>query len=149
MNGGWFGKMIRAFDQYLGCWVGLILASTVLMGWIEKMFVLYRWDPEKEMFVTKNLKEFCKEHRLKFGSMQHNARTRKTICNDHWSCRKGEMIGEVNNVILLLENEYAISAERAKRLMSQRNKQGENNPMYGKKHTEETKRKIQEAKRHK
>ena len=52
MNGGWFGKIIRAFDQYLGSWVGLILASTVLMAWVEKMFVYIRWNPEKEMYVA-------------------------------------------------------------------------------------------------
>jgi hypothetical protein len=52
MNGGYIGKFIRAFDQYLGAWVGMILASTVLMGWVEKMFVLVRWNPEKEMYVN-------------------------------------------------------------------------------------------------
>ena len=52
MNGGWLGKFIRIFDQYLGAWVGMILASTILMGWVEKMFVWRLWDPEKEMFRT-------------------------------------------------------------------------------------------------
>jgi hypothetical protein len=52
MNGGWLGKLIRTFDQYLGAWVGLILASTILMGWVEKMFVWRLLDPEKEMYVT-------------------------------------------------------------------------------------------------
>ena len=51
-NGGWLGKFIRIFDQYLGAWVGIFLASTILMGWIEKMFVLIRWNPEKEMYVN-------------------------------------------------------------------------------------------------
>jgi hypothetical protein len=52
MNGGWLGKFIRTFDQYLGAWVGLILASTILMGWIEKMFVWRIVDPAKGMYVT-------------------------------------------------------------------------------------------------
>lgn len=52
MNGGLLGKFIRAFDQYLGAWVGLILFSTVIAMWVEKMFVIIRWNPEKEMFVA-------------------------------------------------------------------------------------------------
>jgi hypothetical protein len=48
----WFEKILRDFDQYLGTWVGMMLASTVLMAWVEQMFVWRLWDPEKEMFVT-------------------------------------------------------------------------------------------------
>ena len=49
---GRFERFIRAFDQYLGGWVGLILASTVLMGWVEKMFVWRILDPATKIYVT-------------------------------------------------------------------------------------------------
>lgn len=58
-----------------------------------------------EMFITKNLKEFCKEHCLNFGSMQHNARTQKTFSNQYWSCRKGKSPGDLNTIIERLTNE--------------------------------------------
>lgn len=51
-NGGWIGKVIRSFDQYLGAWVGFLIFNTAAAMWVEKMFVMIRWNPEKEMFVN-------------------------------------------------------------------------------------------------
>lgn len=60
-----------------------------------------------EIFVTKNLKEFCKEKNINFGSMQHNARTRKTFSNGCWSCRQGTFTDTPETVIEKLNNEVA------------------------------------------
>ena len=49
---GYLGKFIRAFDQYLGAWVGMLLGSTILMGWVEKMFVLIQWNDGLKMWTT-------------------------------------------------------------------------------------------------
>jgi group I intron endonuclease len=38
------------------------------------------------VYKTKNLREFCKTHQINFKAMQHNARTRKNMCNKTWSC---------------------------------------------------------------
>ena len=43
-----------------------------------------------EVFYTNNLTEFCKTHNLNKGAMQHNSRTKKTMCNDNWSCRQAQ-----------------------------------------------------------
>jgi hypothetical protein len=48
----WFEKFLRDFDQYLGTWVGMMLASTVLMGWVEKMFVWRVWDDPLKRYIT-------------------------------------------------------------------------------------------------
>lgn len=48
----WFERILRDFDQYLGSWVGALLASTILMGWVEKMFVWRMWDEPLKRYIS-------------------------------------------------------------------------------------------------
>jgi hypothetical protein len=48
----WLEKFLRDFDQYLGTWVGLFFASTILMGWVEKMFVWRMWDDPLKRYIN-------------------------------------------------------------------------------------------------
>lgn len=40
----------------------------------------------QEIYRTKNLREFCSEHNVSFEGMRHNARTRKNLFKNIWSC---------------------------------------------------------------
>lgn len=83
----------------------------------------------EKIFVTKNLQQFCNEKNLNFGSMKHNARTRKTFSNGHWSCRQGEMHGDPKNIILRLTGEIESAKIKSKLKISESAKQraGEKN----------------------
>ena len=98
----------------------------------------------KEVFVTANLAEFCKEKHLNISAMQYNARTRKTLYNKTWSCREGQLSGQLNEILTSLETEIAVEAERIRKTLSERCKRGKNNPMYGKHHSDETKEKLRQ-----
>jgi hypothetical protein len=78
--------------------------------------------------------------------MQHNARTRKTMCNTSWSCREGRLAGSVNDIINSVELELEIAKKLIKQKMSASSKSGKNNPMYGKKHSVESKEKMKQLK---
>lgn len=100
----------------------------------------------KEVFTTKNLSEFCQKNNLHKGAMQHNARTRKTIWNG-WSCREGLFDGDPESFIEKVEKEIHDATEKIKRVIKNTPKNGEKNGMFGKKHTNETKKKLSEARR--
>lgn len=43
----------------------------------------------QELYRTKNLREFCNEQQIDFEGMRHNARTRKNLFKNVWSCSFG------------------------------------------------------------
>lgn len=77
-----------------------------------------------ETFITQNLQQFCVEKNLNFGSMQHNARTKRNFSNDHWSCRLGIPQGEPADIIEQLTKEVQsakiLSKSRISNLAKQR-----------------------------
>lgn len=77
---------------------------------------------------TQNLKEFCVSNNLNFGSMQHNARTKKRLCNNDWSCRFGELSGTPDTIINQLNLEIIESQLKFKRSIQQVIKIGSMNP---------------------
>jgi group I intron endonuclease len=58
-----------------------------------------------EIYITKNLPVWCTEMSLNLGAMQHNARTRKKLCNKNWSCRFGVLAGDVTDIVTMLNEE--------------------------------------------
>jgi group I intron endonuclease len=79
-----------------------------------------------EIFFTNNLKEFCKDHNLNHGTMQHNSRNRKTFCNGTWSCSY-ETFNNMSDtdIINYLANEVNINnlAYRKKISQARKNRQ--------------------------
>lgn len=57
------------------------------------------------IYKTKNLKEFCKTHQINFEAMRHNARTRKNLCNETWSCSFNLLEGLTDREILIFLEE--------------------------------------------
>lgn len=93
----------------------------------------------KNVYVTKNLKEFCKDNELNYANMLYNAKTQKNYTESFWSCRLGEIQG---NVIEMIENQVKNASIDIKNRTGQYDKSGSNNPMFNKKHTIQTKEKM-------
>lgn len=96
----------------------------------------------REVFVTKNLSEFCQTYGLNKKALQHNARTKK-ISWKNWSCREGIFIEDKEILISKIEGEIEQALQKIKNALT-RPKNGAKNGMFGKKHTEETKQKIKQ-----
>lgn len=103
----------------------------------------------KEIFITSNLNEFCLTHNLNKSTMQYNARTKKTLCNNNWSCREGKLHGTTIEIIEQIERDILVADNLIKTKIGARDKRGINNPMFGKKHSSETKEKIRQARKNK
>lgn len=102
---------------------------------------------KNKVHVTKNLKDFCSQEKLNYDNMLYNARVRKTLYDHRWSCRKERMIGTDDDIIKTINIEIQSATEKIKLVVGKHSKIGENNPMFNKKHTAESKKKIRESKR--
>jgi len=93
----------------------------------------------KNIYVTKNLKEFCKDYDLSYTNMLYNAKKQKNYTEHFWSCRLGEVHGDVVEII---ETQVKNALLEIKNKTGKYNKSGSNNPMFNKKHTIQTKEKM-------
>lgn len=100
-----------------------------------------------ELFFTKNLKLLCREHNLSYSQMLYNAKVRKTLHLGSWSCRKGILEGSNQQIIDCLNLEIKIATEKIKSTVGKNCKKGDKNPMFNKKHREDSKRKMSESKK--
>lgn len=102
-----------------------------------------------QVYLTKNLKDFCSTEKLNYDNMLYNARTKKTLYENRWSCRKEKMIGTDEEIIKTINIEIQTATEKIKSKVGKHSKIGEKNPMFNKKHTDIAKKKIGESKRKK
>jgi group I intron endonuclease len=97
-----------------------------------------------EKIVIKNLKDFCKDRHLSYSAMLANASrntNRSTLCGD-WSCSPGELVGPVEiDIKTIVTDLLRVRAEIHNKLLG-KNNSGDHNPMWGRKHSAETKEKI-------
>lgn len=103
----------------------------------------------KEIFNTNNLADFCLDHDLDKSAMQHNSRSKKTMCNGHWSCRQGHLTGPNYKIIDDIEHELRVATAVRKEKMSKLDRSGPNNSMYGKRHRAETIEKMKLSRKRK
>jgi hypothetical protein len=83
------------------------------------------------VYRTKNLKEFCELHNLNFGSMRHNARTRKNFYDGIWSCSLAEFSNIIDiQVIQMLTDEVHKNNAEYKEKISQARKNKINGIMH-------------------
>jgi hypothetical protein len=99
-----------------------------------------------EIFVTYNLKEFCSTNKLSYGLIQGNARQRKSLCYGIWSCSEGDLVDQGLILIQSIEVDITKSLQLIREKLRTKNNQGENNPMWGKKHSDATKDKMRLSK---
>jgi group I intron endonuclease len=96
---------------------------------------------------TKNLKDFCHKKDLNYDNMLYNARTKKTLYINRWSCRKGIIEGTNEDILNQIVNEIKMAEEKIKLTTGRYDKHKEKNPMYNKNHTDESKQLMRESKK--
>jgi len=98
-----------------------------------------------EKFITVNLKGFCQEKKLSYASMQGNARrsdNRSALSDGIWSCSVGELSGPVEAIIRKIVEDMQNARKLIKDKMRGKDNKGNNNPMWGRKHSLATKEKM-------
>ena len=81
-----------------------------------------------EVFTTKNLREFCSIQSIDFFAMQRHSRERRKPTYENWSCKKGIVQGESQDIITIMNNEMVDNLAKHKSQLKQIDHAGSQNP---------------------